>query len=437
MACDSAWEIRSTDFDYGLTPTFLFRPREFRHNRAPNPRHAAGAGAPVRHDAQQRGPGLIQLVIPAQRAGLPRAGRRAQLAIPQPEVQRLHLQPWAVKLCTAAVITLLVTPSFVLLGHGVCRAVDSVAAWARSFRTPKIATIWSATSKQPVIAAGTGSAVREAPHVGNGPSEAVCESIIDLACHNPRWSAGNISGWLAQRGVRLAGKDVQAVLEREGLGTETERSANTERMFLDGTILLTPADVSMLESFNLCLRDRKRMPTAPGERIDLDVMYTDAVIGDHHTTLQIAVDAYSGYAFVAPYSSEWPSHVAELLDQVVLPQYAAWGLSVKSVMTDSRSLYRGNDSHPLEQLLATRGIRHELQKFPGMPQSGFTWRFRKALQDEFLHQKRAPRVTSMEAFRTALIAWLAEYNTTRPHNGYPNWGTPPVGRIETFIASGK
>ena len=258
-----------------------------------------------------------------------------------------------------------------------------------------------------------------------------------MACHNPRWSAGNISGWLAQRGVRLAGKDVQAVLEREGLGTETERSANTERMFLDGTILLTPADVSMLESFNLCLRDRKRMPTAPGERIDLDVMYTDAVIGDHHTTLQIAVDAYSGYAFVAPYSSEWPSHVAELLDQVVLPQYAAWGLSVKSVTTDSRSLYRGNGSHPLEQLLATRGIRHELQKFPGMPQSGFTWRFRKALQDEFLHQKRAPRVTSMEAFRTALIAWLAEYNTTRPHNGYPNWGTPPVGRIETFIASGK
>jgi transposase InsO family protein len=257
--------------------------------------------------------------------------------------------------------------------------------------------------------------------------------VLAIAHRNPRWSAANISGSINRRGIRMDVAAVQGILDRAGLGTEPQRSANTERMFLEGRLLLSPADISMLEFWNPCLRDRSRLPSQPGQWIDMDLIAARPVHGGGTAYLQIAVDVFSGYAFVRPFTSEWPSHVAELLDYDVLPEYVARGIQVKMVSTDSRKLYCGNESHPFEAYLARAGISHSTTKSPRTPRSGYLLRFKTAMEDEFLRPlSKNGSAASWSEFQVALHKWVLAYNTVRPHNGFPNWGTPPAGRLNEY-----
>ena len=62
--------------------------------------------------------------------------------------------------------------------------------------------------------------------------------------------------------------------------------------------------------------------------------------------------------------------------------------------------------------------------------NGFVERFHRTVLDEFFRLVfRTKFYETVEALQTDLDAWLVEYNTQRPHQGYRNRGRRPLDVI--------
>ena len=121
-----------------------------------------------------------------------------------------------------------------------------------------------------------------------------------------------------------------------------------------------------------------------------------------------------------------------MLHNDVLPQYEAWGLEVKAVLTDTGREFCGKESHPYELYLALNEIKHRTTKVRSPRTNGFVERFNRTLLDEFFRVAfREKFYDSVEKLQKDLDGYLKFYNTERPHQGYRNMGKRPIDKLES------
>ena len=151
------------------------------------------------------------------------------------------------------------------------------------------------------------------------------------------------------------------------------------------------------------------------------------------------VDTYGSFGFAYLHTGKLPEQAAAVLHNEVLPQYEAWGLEGKAVLTDNGREYCGKDSHPFELYLALNDITHKKTRVNRPQTNGFVERFNRTLLDEFFRKAfREKFYESVEELQKDLDKYLRFYNTERPHQGYRNMGKRPVDTVEAFVkSSGK
>jgi len=89
----------------------------------------------------------------------------------------------------------------------------------------------------------------------------------------------------------------------------------------------------------------------------------------------------------------------------------------------------------MEHKIQTRQKWVMLYKKVNTPRTkGFVERFNRTVLDIFFRIAfRAKSYESIEALQEDLDAWLVEYNTRRPHQGYRNRGKRPMDVIQDYL----
>ncbi|SQK57773.1 transposase [Escherichia coli] len=121
------------------------------------------------------------------------------------------------------------------------------------------------------------------------------------------------------------------------------------------------------------------------------------------------------------YVTKTPITVADLLNDRVLPFYAAQGLPMLRILTDRGTEYCGKvEQHDYQLYLAINDTEHTKTKAMSPQTNGICERFHKTILNEFY------QVTFRKKLYGDLDEWLAHYNNERPHQGKMCNGRTPM-----------
>jgi transposase InsO family protein len=173
---------------------------------------------------------------------------------------------------------------------------------------------------------------------------------------------------------------------------------------------------------------------APGELVHFDtkklpVMRGEAVSAPREW-LHVAIDDFSRFlvADILPDKTSFSSAI--FLEETI----HAMPFLVEKAYSDNGSEYRGRSDHPFVAGLARRGIRQGFTR-PNHPYTnGKAERVIRTIMHECFrrHASGFPSRAHRRRFLYAFVAW---YNTTRPHESLG--GVPPLQRLEAFLARVK
>jgi transposase InsO family protein len=173
---------------------------------------------------------------------------------------------------------------------------------------------------------------------------------------------------------------------------------------------------------------------APGELLSADTFFVGTLKGVGKVYLHAVVDTYGSYAFGFLHVSKQPEAAVAVLHNDVLPFYRKLGLPVGAVLTDNGREFCGTEKHPYELYLELNDIEHRRTRVRSPRTNGFVERFNRTVLDEFFRIKmRETFYETVEALQADLDAWLAHYNTERPHLGYRNMGRRPIETVMSFV----
>jgi transposase InsO family protein len=270
-------------------------------------------------------------------------------------------------------------------------------------------------------------------HPFTTPAETV-EKVVNLSIEHPTWGCNRLSDHLKLEGVSISSPTVQDILIRNDMGSRYERLMKLEERALGQKIELTVQQVAQIEKANPAFKERHVESSHPGELLSQDTFYVGTLKGVGRVYLHTVVDTYGSYAFGFLHTSKQPEAAVAVLHNDVLPFYEALAIPVEKVLTDNGREFCGTDSHPYELYLQLNEIRHKRTKVAHPQTNGFVERFHRTVLDEFFRVAfRTKFYETVEALQTDLDAWLMEYNTQRPHQGYRNRGKRPMDVIQDYL----
>ncbi len=269
-------------------------------------------------------------------------------------------------------------------------------------------------------------------HPQTTPPEVV-EQVLELSRREPGWGCQKLSAKLKQLGVSLSAVTVQEILNREGLGTRSERLYALEKRHLQEGLELTDEQVRLLERHNPCFRERHVESSRPGELLSADTSQVATLSGVGRVVLHAVVDTYGSYAFGILHTTKKPEPGAFVLHEQALPFYHEHGLEVEAIITDNGREFCGTETHPYELILALHDIEHRRTAI-GRPQTnGFVERFIRTAKEEFFIPALKRKVYhSVDELQEDFEEWLVSYNAERPHLGYRNMGACPIQTVLSF-----
>jgi len=270
-------------------------------------------------------------------------------------------------------------------------------------------------------------------HPFTTPPETV-EKVVNLSIQHPTWGCNRLSDHLKLEGVNISSPTVQDILIKNQMGSRYERLLKLEERALEQKIELTSQQVAQIEKANPVFKERHVESSRPGELLSQDTFYVGTLKGVGRVYLHTVVDTFGSYAFGFLHTSKQPEAAVAVLHNDVLPFYAELGISVEKVLTDNGREFCGTDSHPYELYLQLNEIKHKRTKVAHPQTNGFVERFHRTVLDEFFRLVfRTTFYESVEALQADLDAWLIEYNTQRPHQGYRNRGKRPMDVIHEYL----
>jgi transposase InsO family protein len=265
-------------------------------------------------------------------------------------------------------------------------------------------------------------------------STELVKRILELSLDHPSWGCDRLSAQLEEEGESISAQTVQNILNREEMGTKRDRWLILEQRQREEDADLSGEQIVFLEKQNPAYRDRHRKGDYPGELVTQFAVMVGKLVGSGIVYVHAAVDTFSNYAFARLYSSKRPEAAVNLLREDVLPFYGKLNLRFEAVLTNNGREYCGGESHPFESFLEENDIEHLHTRQKKRHTSGFLQRFRTIMLNEFFNEVFGARFyQSIEDLQVDLDEWLAYYNTSRPHLGYPNMGWVPFEKIKAYI----
>lgn len=207
------------------------------------------------------------------------------------------------------------------------------------------------------------------------------------------------------------------------------RLAALEKLTAEQGLVLTEAQVQTLE--------RKKQDDAASGEIEShhsgylgsqDTFYVGTIKGVGRIYQQTFVDTYSKWATAKLYVTKTPIIGADLLNDRVLPFFAAQNMGVIRILTDWGTEYCGKaETHDYQLYLGVNDIEHSRTKARHPQTSGLCERFHKTILHEFCQVAfRRKLYHSLEELQSDLDAWLEHYNAVRTHQGKMCCGRVPM-----------
>jgi transposase InsO family protein len=147
---------------------------------------------------------------------------------------------------------------------------------------------------------------------------------------------------------------------------------------------------------------------------------------------QTFIDTYSKVAFAKLSDRKTSLTAADLLNDQVVPFFAAHEVPLNRILTDRGTEYCGSpDTHEYELYLAVENIDHTRPKVKRPQTNGIVERLHKTRLNEFdritFRQKIYTRLADLQ---DDLDFWLKEDNEVRVHQGRRCYGRTP---LQTFL----
>ncbi len=172
------------------------------------------------------------------------------------------------------------------------------------------------------------------PHP-NRVSPEIESRILDYALQFPTHGAQRVANELRLQDINVSASGVRGVWLRHDLETRTKRLLRLERTAQDDTVVLSDAQIALLERHSVDFRCRHVEASRPGELLNQDTFYWGTLKGVGKVYVQAVVDVFCSLAFAKVYSSKMPVTAYELLYDRVLPFYEALGVPVGAILTDN------------------------------------------------------------------------------------------------------
>ncbi len=244
--------------------------------------------------------------------------------------------------------------------------------------------------------------------------------VVGLALAWPTWGCGRLAAHLAHAGLaHLSPSTVQRILRRAGLPTRRTRLVVLEHHTARTGGLLTERTRRALAR----PRPTRHVEAAvPGELVCLDTFYLGRLKGVGKVWQVTACDAACSYGVARLLPALSAEATAAFLGAVLVPLYRRAGWSLRRVLTDGGSEFKG----AFAATCRARGIRHTRTKPRHAWTNGFVERLQGTLlQEHWRIEFRRRYFTSRSAMEQTLQAFLRFYNERRPHQGYRLRGQTP------------
>jgi transposase InsO family protein len=281
---------------------------------------------------------------------------------------------------------------------------------------------------------------RRKPNLRNRIAPEVEQRIVTLAIEQPAWGQVRLANELAKEGVLVSPAGVRCVWMRHDLQTMQRRLLALEALAAREGRVLTDAQVAALERVQREKEVRGEFESeCPGYCGAQDTFYVGTLKGVGRIYQQTCIDTYSKVAWAKLYTEKTPITAADLLNDRVLPFFAAHELPLCRILTDRGTEYCGTpDRHPYELYLAVEDIEHTRTKTKSPQTNGICERFHKTLLNEFYRVAfRKTLYRRLETLQADLDAFLDDYNQRRPHQGRWCCGKTPMQTFQDTLALAK
>ncbi|MGH8119559.1 MAG: IS481 family transposase [Gammaproteobacteria bacterium] len=274
---------------------------------------------------------------------------------------------------------------------------------------------------------------RRKPNPKNRVEEQTEAAVVTHALEFPAQGQARTSNELRKRGVFISGSGVRCVWLRHHLSNFKDRLKALEAKVAEEGIVLTEAQVAALEKKQDDDEACGEIETAhPGYLGSQDTFYVGTLKGVGRIYQQTFVDTYSKVAFAKLYTTKTPITSADVLNDKVLPFFAAQALPLLRILTDRGTEFCGKvESHDYQLYLAMNDIEHTRTKARSPQTNGICERFHKTILQEFYQVTfRKKLYDSIEALQADLDEWLDYYNNERTHQGKMCCGRTPMATLE-------
>ena len=270
---------------------------------------------------------------------------------------------------------------------------------------------------------------RRVPNRKNRVDPIIESAVTEYAIEEPAHGQVRVSNELRKRGIFVSPSGVRSVWLRHDLANFKQRLKALEAKVAEDGLILTESQVQALERKKLDDEACGEIDTAhPGYLGSQDTFYVGTFKGVGRVYQQTYVDTYAKVAHCKLYTTKTPITAADLLNDRVLPFYAAEALPVLRVLTDRGTEYCGKaDSHDYQLYLAVNDIEHTRTKARHPQTNGICERFHKTVLQEFYQPALRRKIFgSIEELQTDLDIWLDYYNNERTHQGKKCCGRTPM-----------